>query len=59
MSTLGGPGLMWLGVQRGLFLGRREGPGRLLTALLTKDEAQLLRRAQLRLVGTERRARLI
>src|SRR6185437_16776427 len=47
-----------LDVQRGLLLSGRERPGRARAALLAKDEAQLLRRAQLRLVGTERGAGL-
>jgi hypothetical protein len=41
------------GVQRGLFLRRRKRPGRPRATLLAEDEAHLLRRLQLRLVGTE------
>ena len=45
-------------MQRGLLLGRGERPGRARAALLAEDEAQLLRRFELGLVGTEGRARL-
>ncbi len=45
-------------VQRSLLLRRGKSPRGARAALLAKDEAQLLRRAQLRLVGAERRARL-
>jgi hypothetical protein len=41
------------GVQRGLFLRRRKRPGRARATLLAKDEAHLLWRLQLRLVGPE------
>jgi hypothetical protein len=47
-----------LGVHRGLLLGRRERPRGPRAPLLAEDEPELLRRAQLRLVGTERGARL-
>ena len=48
-----------LGVQRGLLLGGGERPGGARAPLLAEHEAQLLRRFQLGLVGTEGRARLL
>ncbi len=46
-------------MQRGLLLCRGERPGGSRTALLAKDEAQLLRWFELRLARTEGRAGLI
>src|SRR6202007_1472216 len=48
-----------LGMQRSLLLRRRKRPRSTRAALLSEDEAQLLRRTQLRLGGAERGARLI
>lgn len=45
-------------MQGGLLLRRWESPRGARAALLTEDEAQLLRRLQLSLMGTERRAGL-
>lgn len=47
------------GVQRGLLLGRGERPSGARATLLSEYEPELLRGAQLRLMGTERRARLV
>ncbi len=52
------PGHYPLRVERGLFLRRWERPGSPRATLLAEDEAHLLRRLQLRLVGAEGRAGL-